>query len=156
MADGYLYVTGRQKELIIRGGRNYYPQDIEQVVQAVEGVRRGNVCVFGVPDEREGTERIVVIAETKVRDPGQWPRIEADIREQVLRAIGLPIAEIRLVPPGTLPKTTSGKLQRVRCRQAYLAGEVPSIRPEDVRRRGPLRRWFGNIVRLLRVFLKAG
>jgi acyl-CoA synthetase (AMP-forming)/AMP-acid ligase II len=156
MADGYLYVTGRQKELIIRGGRNYYPQDIEQVVQAVEGVRRGNVCVFGVPDEREGTERIVVIAETKVRDPGQWPRIEADIREQVLRAIGLPIAEIRLVPPGTLPKTTSGKLQRVRCRQAYLAGEVRPIRPEDVRRRGPLRRWFGNIVRLLRVFLKAG
>jgi len=156
MADGYLYVTGRQKELIIRGGRNYYPQDIEQVVQAVEGVRRGNVCVFGVPDEREGTERIVVIAETKVRDPGQWPRIEADIREQVLRAIGLPIAEIRLVPPGTLPKTTSGKLQRVRCRQSYLAGEVPTVRPEDVRRSSLFRRWFRAVGRLFRVFLKAG
>ncbi|GBC84070.1 Putative ligase [bacterium HR11] len=152
MADGYLYVTGRRKELIIRGGRNYYPQDIEQVVQNVEGIRRGNVCVFGVPDEREGTERIVVIAETRVRDPDRWARIEAEVRERVLREVGLPVSEIRLVPPGTLPKTTSGKLQRVQCRQAYLAGEVRPIRPEDVRRRSPLR-WLqaaGRLLRLLR------
>jgi len=153
MADGYLYVTGRQKELIIRGGRNYYPQDIEQVVQAVEGIRRGNVCVFGVPDEREGTERIVVIAETRVRDPDRWARIEAEVRERVLRAVGVPVAEIRLVPPGTLPKTTSGKLRRVQCRQAYLAGEVRPIRPEDVRRWTPLQ-WLRTVGRLLRHLLR--
>ncbi|MCS7313024.1 MAG: fatty acyl-AMP ligase, partial [Acidobacteria bacterium] len=155
MADGYLYVTGRQKELIIRGGRNYYPQDIEQVVQTVEGIRRGNVCAFGIPDEREGTERIVIIAETRVQDPARWARIEADVRERVLREVGVPVSEIRLVPPGTLPKTTSGKLQRVQCRQAYLAGKVRPVQPRSVRRPTPLRWLQAGWRRLRRLFRRS-
>ena len=134
LADGMLFVTGRKKEIIIRGGRNYYPQDIERAVMHVDGVRKGGVIAFGVPEQEQGTERIVVVAEITEKRPEQWPRIEESIRRQVLHEVGIPIHEILLVAPGTIPKTSSGKLQRVQCKMMYLQGQVTPIRPEDIRR----------------------
>lgn len=122
--DGELYITGRIKDLLIVDGRNHYPQDIEATVaDASTAVRRGFVAAFSVPD---GTgEALVIIAE---RGPGAGkadpePIIEA-IRAAVSRQHALPVADIRLVAAGAIPRTTSGKLARRACRADYLAGAL--------------------------------
>ncbi len=127
IAEGELFVTGRKKEVIIRGGRNYYPQDIERVVNHIEGIRKGDVVAIGVPDINQGTEKIVIIAETRIKDPEQWKILEKTIREKVLKEAGVPVGEILLVKPGTIPKTSSGKLQRVQTRRLYLNGTIKPL-----------------------------
>ena len=109
-------MCGRIKDMIIVGGRNVYPQDIETAVASVDGVRAGNVIAFGV-DGRHGREAIVVVAESKATDPEPVRRlVAATVRE----AVGVPPREVVLVAPGSLPKTSSGKLQRSLCRAQYL------------------------------------
>ena len=116
LIDGELVMCGRIKDMIIVGGRNVYPQDIETAVASVEGVRAGNVIAFGV-DGRHGREAIVVVAESKATDPEPVRRlVAATVRE----AVGVPPREVVLVAPGSLPKTSSGKLQRSLCRAQYL------------------------------------
>lgn len=132
--DGELFITGRIKDLIIVDGRNHYPQDIEATAaEASDAVRAGFVAAFSVtaeelPASAGGTgtgagERVVVVAE---RAPG-WgkagpePVVEA-IRAAVSRRHALPIADVRLVAAGAIPRTTSGKLARRACRAEYLAG----------------------------------
>ena len=116
LLDGELVVCGRIKDVIIVGGRNVFPEDVEKAVATVDGVRAGNVIAFGV-EGRRGKEGLVVVAESKGADVEACRRTVA---ERVREAVGLPAREVVLVAPGTLPKTSSGKLQRSLCKQRYL------------------------------------
>lgn len=121
--DGELYVTGRIADLVTIGGRNHYPQHIEATVaDAAEMVRRGYVTAFSVPDgDDPDAARLVVIAEraagTSRQDP--QPAIEA-IGAAVAQRHGLTVWDVRLLPAGAIPRTTSGKLARRACRAEYL------------------------------------
>jgi fatty-acyl-CoA synthase len=122
MVDGELVVCGRIKDVIIVGGRNVFPEDVERAVATIDGVRAGNVIAFGVPGR--GKEGVVVVAETRSDDTATTRRTVA---ERVRQTVGLPPKDIVLVEPGTLPKTSSGKLQRSLCRQRYLGEELVSV-----------------------------
>ena len=123
MLDGELYVKGRLKDTIIVRGRNYDPTPIEVAAGRVEGVRMGNVAAFSVSGEL--TERIVVAAEYREGEPGT---IESNIVRAVRRAVGLTVDEVVLIEAGSLPKTTSGKLQRSATREQYLDGTLGLLR----------------------------
>jgi fatty-acyl-CoA synthase len=122
VAHGELVVCGRIKDMIVVGGRNLYPEDYEQCAVAVEGVRRGNVIAFGVPDQ----ERMVVVAETRAVD-GEGMTVAKETMLALTRRLSHAPQEVVLVPPGTLPKTSSGKPQRGVCRQQYLDGQLPAV-----------------------------
>jgi fatty-acyl-CoA synthase len=122
LVDGELVICGRIKDLIIVGGRNVYPEDVERAAATVEGVRAGNVIAFAV-DGRRGKEALVVVAESK--DP-DLEGVRAAVAGRVREVVGLPPEEVVLVEPGTLPKTSSGKLQRSLCRSRYLSAALSS------------------------------
>jgi fatty-acyl-CoA synthase len=119
LLDGEMVMCGRIKDMIIVGGRNVYPEDIERALADVEGVRAGNVIAFGV--EAQGKEGVVVVAESKSSD---LPGVRRSVAARVRDAIGLPAKDIVLVAPGSLPKTSSGKLQRSLCKLRYLGAEL--------------------------------
>ncbi len=123
LADGHLYVTGRIKEIIIQAGRNYVPQDIEAVIEAVPGVRRGGSVALGVYDHELTTETLIVLAEVGGDD--RSPEIAAHIQKAVLSQFGISARRIILLKPGAIPKTTSGKRQRTLCRQWVLHDRLP-------------------------------
>jgi fatty-acyl-CoA synthase len=123
--DGEMVMCGRIKDVIIIGGRNVYPQDIEKAVGDIDGVRKGNVIAFG-RNGRAGKQHIVVVAETRAEDTAA---LEGQIRSRITAEIGVPAHEIVLVPPATIPKTSSGKLQRSACGASYDAGEYRSLLP---------------------------
>lgn len=120
LVEGAMYMCGRIKDIVIVGGRNVYPQDIERSVGEVEGVRAGNVIAFGMPG-RKGKETVVVVAETRSTD---LDLVVRGVKEKTLEAVGVPSHDVVLVSPSTLPKTSSGKLQRALCRQQYEAGDL--------------------------------
>jgi fatty-acyl-CoA synthase len=122
-ADGELFITGRAKDIIIKAGRNLYPHEIEEIVGRIAGVRPGCVVAFGAPDERSGTERFVVTAEIRnaSADRGQ---ISAEISRAMQDTMGLPPDVIELLPPQSIPKTSSGKLRRSETRRLYLEGKL--------------------------------
>ena len=124
VAAGEVYVTGRVKDIIIRGGRNLYPEQIEDAVGAVDGVRKGCVAAFGAPDPERGTERLVVLAEARARDADERARLQAAIARAVVQAIGEPPDDIVLAPPHTVLKTSSGKIRRAACRALYEQGRL--------------------------------
>lgn len=115
LVDGELVLCGRIKDVIIIGGRNIYPQDVERVVNSVEGIRVGNAIAFGI-DGRAGAQSIVVVAESRV---GGDAALVTAVSEAVTADVGVPPKAVVLVQPGTLPKTSSGKLQRSACRAAW-------------------------------------
>ncbi|MCB9665586.1 MAG: fatty acyl-AMP ligase [Alphaproteobacteria bacterium] len=119
--DGEVYVTGRLKDLIILNGRNLHPQAIEWVVAEVPGVRKGNVVAFSRPGAE--SEELVVVCETK---GGDDERIVDEVRKVVRKELGSPPADVVCVSPGSLPKTSSGKLQRRKTRSQYLTGQLAS------------------------------
>jgi fatty-acyl-CoA synthase len=122
LVGGEMVMCGRIKDVIIVGGRNVFPEDIERALADVEGVRAGNVIAFGI--DGQGKEGVVVVAEAKGDDPvliRKW--VGARVRE----AIGLPPKDIVLVAPGSLPKTSSGKLQRSLCKLRYLGAELVPV-----------------------------
>jgi fatty-acyl-CoA synthase len=123
MVDGELVVCGRMKDVIIVGGRNVFPDDIERAAARVEGIRAGNVIAFGVEDAR-GRERIVVVAETRLDSAGN---LADRVVKEVLVSTGETVREVVLLPPGTLPKTSSGKLQRSLTRRRYLEGALSEL-----------------------------
>ncbi len=122
--DRELVICGRIKDVIIVGGRNVFPEDVERAVAEVDGVRAGNVIAFGV-EGRRGREALVVVAEAKVTDDAETVRAAVSVR--IREAIGLPAEEIVLVTPGSLPKTSSGKLQRSLCRTKYLEAALSPV-----------------------------
>ncbi len=123
LKDGQVYVTGRIKDLIIVNGRNVHPQAVEWAAAEVEGVRRGNVVAFGVPGAIG--EELVVVCETKL-DPDEYPRLDEEVRRAVNRELSLMAAAVVFLRPGSLPKTSSGKLQRRKTRTEYLRGSLGS------------------------------
>src|SRR6201996_4288373 len=127
--DGELFIIGRIKDLLIVDGRNHYPDDIEATTQEISG---GRVAAISVEDGR--TERLVVIAEIKDRGNTQEMRDRLrDVRAQVTSAIskshGLRVADLVLVPPGSIPITTSGKIRRSSCVEAYRQDEFSRLAP---------------------------
>ncbi len=123
LVDGELVLCGRAKDVIIVGGRNVFPEDVERAVARVEGVRAGNVIAFGASAKR-GREAIVVVAETRLDDPAP---LRDEMTRNVVDAVGIPPAEVVFVQPGTLPKTSSGKLQRGLCRQRFGEGALQAV-----------------------------
>ncbi len=123
LVDGELVVCGRLKDVIILGGRNVYPQDVERAVSDLDGVRAGNVIAFGTATKR-GRESLVVVAETK---EAELARVRDAIKTTVYGNVGLPPAEVVLVRPGSLPKTSSGKLQRSLCKQRWVEGILETV-----------------------------
>ncbi len=121
MADGEVYVIGRSKDLIINAGKNVYPQDIEAIVNTVPGVHAGRAVVFGVPDEREGTELIAVVAEVETDDPAQRKAINKAIRQAIVRQSTVSASYVTLVDARWLIKTSSGKIARAANREKWLA-----------------------------------
>ncbi len=115
VVDDQLVVCGRSKDMIIVGGRNVFPEDVERAAARVEGVRVGNVIAFG-SERRRGREAIVVVAEVRSDEPDT---VREGVAGRVSDAVGIPPVDVVLVRPGTLPKTSSGKLQRSRCRARY-------------------------------------
>ena len=123
VADGEVYLTGRVKDIIIRGGRNIYPHELEDAIGSIPGVRRGCVAVFGSPDPGSGTERLVVLAETRETGTAQ-SSLRARIVEGTVAVLGEPPDEVVLAPPHSVLKTSSGKIRRAACREQYEAGRA--------------------------------
>ncbi|NDI46758.1 AMP-binding protein [Goekera deserti] len=115
-----LVVCGRSKDMIIVGGRNLYPEDYEQLAAGRAGVRRGNVVAFGLPE----SERMVVVAESRLA-PDEARRLAQELLVDMTRELSHAPEEVLIVQSGALPKTSSGKVQRDRCRQRYRASELP-------------------------------
>ena len=122
LADGELYLSGRAKDVIIRGGRNLYPYELEQAVGALPGIRKGCVAVFGSIDSNSGTERVIVLAETRETAGDALDALRHRINERAVDLIGLPVDDIVLAPPHTVLKTSSGKIRRAASREYYERG----------------------------------
>jgi fatty-acyl-CoA synthase len=123
-ADGEYYVTGRVKDIIIKGGRNLYPHEVEELAARAEGIRKGCIVAFGLKDEAAGTEKLVVVAETREHDASRRAALASTVTDLVSRGLGLPPDRVELIPPGSIPKTSSGKLRREETKQLYLAGTL--------------------------------
>lgn len=119
MAGGEIYVTGRIKDIIIRAGRHLYPQEIEEAVGAIPGIRKGGVAVFGVTDEATGTERVVLLAETRETDAAARAALQRRADDLMIDIAGAPPDETILAPPRSVPKTSSGKIRRSAAKQLY-------------------------------------
>jgi len=127
--NGDLYISGRQKDLVIINGRNYPPQAIEWVVEEIAGVRKGSVVAFSI--DGDSTEKLVVIAETIMTNNAELAQA---IAEQVRSAFGLVVDQVVLVGRGSIPKTSSGKLQRRKTKALFEGGQLEGSdkRPESV------------------------
>lgn len=132
LLDGELFLCGRSKDLIIAAGRNYYPADIEWVVSDVPGIRQGRVVAFSLSpalSDGEG-ERVVICAETKLR-PALRAALAEQVAARVLEALGLRISEVVLLERGSLPRTSSGKLQRNKTRELYLKRKLEQAAEDE-------------------------
>ena len=127
-AEGEIYITGRRKDLIIKAGRNLYPVEIEELVGNVPGVRLGCVAAFGVTNPEDGTEELVVVAETRDRRKNSQEKIINDITDVIASALDIVPDHIKLTSPKSVPKTSSGKLQRAACKTMYLEGKLGKFR----------------------------
>ena len=150
VAGGELYITGRDKDLIVRGGRNVYPYDLEAAVGEIEGVRKGCVAVFAAPDPDAGTERLVVVAETREDAPERRRGIVEAVTRTAAALLGAGPDEIVLAPPHSVLKTSSGKIRRSAVRELFESGALQrgasSVRVQVARLalaavRGTVRAW---------------
>jgi len=125
LVEGDIYLTGRAKDIVIRAGRNIYPHELEEAVGDVPGVRKGCVAVFGSPDPLSGTERLVVMAETRLADSAKRDELRVRINALTLDMLGTPADDIVLAPLHSVLKTSSGKIRRAACRELYEQGTAP-------------------------------
>jgi fatty-acyl-CoA synthase len=127
MSSGYIFIVGRAKDMIIINGRNHWPQDIEWAVEQLPGFKSGDIAAFAITGP-SGEETPAVLVHCRVSDNEERGRLRDEIRERVRAITGItPVVE--LVPPRTLPRTSSGKLSRTKARNLYLSGE---IQPYDI------------------------
>jgi fatty-acyl-CoA synthase len=127
LSGGYIFIVGRAKDMIIINGRNHWPQDIEWAVEQLPGFKSGDIAAFAITGP-SGEETPAVLVHCRVSDPDERGRLRDDIRELVRAITGIsPVVE--LIPPRTLPRTSSGKLSRTKARNLYLSGE---IQPYDI------------------------
>jgi fatty-acyl-CoA synthase len=119
LVEGELVVCGHSKDAVIIAGKNLYPEDIERVTGAIEGIWRGNVAVFGVGVG--GHERLVVVAESEASDRRTLARI---ISSTVFDWAEVSVGDVRIVEPRSIPKTASGKRSRSGCRDLYMSGQI--------------------------------
>jgi len=124
LAAGEIHITGRAKDMIIRGGQNIYPYELEEAAGALPGARRGCVAVFGSSAREGAGDRIVVLAETRLTDESERARLRQRINELAVELLGGPADDIVLAPPHTVLKTSSGKLRRAATRDLYEGGLV--------------------------------
>ncbi len=122
MHEGYLFIVGRAKDMIIINGKNHWPQDIEWAVEQLPGFNHGDIAAFAVETEN-GEEAPAVLVHCRVSDPAERLRLRDEIRDKVRAITGMNCV-VELVPPRTLPRTSSGKLSRAKARKMYLAGEI--------------------------------
>ncbi len=127
MSDGYVYIVGRAKDMIIVNGRNHWPQDIEWAVEQLPGFKQGDIAAFAITTPG-GEETPAVLVQCRSSDEAERVRLREEIRERVRAVTGMNCV-IELIPPRTLPRTSSGKLSRAKARNLYLAGE---IKPYDL------------------------
>ncbi|HUY12263.1 MAG TPA: AMP-binding protein [Terriglobia bacterium] len=123
-ANGEIYVTGRQKDLIIKSGRNIIPQEVEEAAAEVPGVRKGCVAAFGTLDHASGTERLVVVAEARAIGTEEQRKMRAEVMKAVSAAIGIPPDDVVFVLPNSIPKTSSGKIRRNATRSLFESGKL--------------------------------
>ena len=119
IADGEVYISGRKKDLIIVGGKNVYPQDVEEIVNGVSGVHPGRVVAFGVFNEDAGTEEVAVVAE--IDDLTQKDQVADAIRKAVAHGSAVVLRYVLLVDAHWLVKTSSGKIARSANKEKFLA-----------------------------------
>ena len=124
MVGNTVYLTGRAKDIIIRAGRNIYPHELEEALGDIAGLRRGCVAVFGSPDPVSGTERLVVLAETRETAPNALAQLRAQVEAVATDLLGTPPDDVVLAPPGSVLKTSSGKLRRAASRERYEQGAL--------------------------------
>ncbi|MBF6603431.1 MAG: fatty acyl-AMP ligase [Sphingorhabdus sp.] len=127
LSGGYLYIVGRAKDMIIINGKNHWPQDIEWAVEQLPGFKAGDIAAFSITTPG-GDETPAVLVQCRTSDEIERLRLRDEIREKVRAITGMNCV-IELVPPRTLPRTSSGKLSRAKARNLYLSGD---IRPYDV------------------------
>ncbi len=122
LSDGYVYIVGRAKDMIIVNGKNHWPQDIEWAVEQLPGFKSGDIAAFAITTPG-GEETPAVLVQCRASDEGERQRLREEIRERVRAVTGMNCV-IELVPPRTLPRTSSGKLSRAKARKLYLDGEI--------------------------------
>jgi fatty-acyl-CoA synthase len=125
LANGELYITGRKKDLIIVGGKNIYPQDLERLASETPGIHPGRVAAFGIFDEQAGTEEVVLVAEAELPaglEPQAATRLADEIRRRVTAGSDIALRHVEIVGRNWLIKTSSGKIARQANRQKYLDG----------------------------------
>jgi len=125
LLDGELFVAGRRKHVLIVRGRNYYSEAVEAVVEDVSGVRKGNAVAFGVYDDRRGSDALHLAVETRLSDAPTREALQEAVSRAVCEEIGLTPVRVWLLPPNTIPKTSSGKKRRLKCKEMLLAGGAP-------------------------------
>ena len=124
--QGEVFVTGRSKDLMIVGGRNIYPTDLESSAAEVSGVHPGRVVAFGVPHRELDTEKLVVLLESDAPET-EWVELQRSVRLRIVGQLDIDVADVRVVARGQLRKSTSGKLARGANREWYLSGTFGAI-----------------------------
>ncbi|MEP3049817.1 MAG: fatty acyl-AMP ligase [Erythrobacter sp.] len=122
MANGYLFIVGRAKDMIIINGKNHWPQDIEWAVEQLPGFNHGDIAAFSVETDN-GEEAPAVLVHCRVSDPVERVNLREQIADKVRSVTGMSCV-VELVPPRTLPRTSSGKLSRAKAKKLYLSGEI--------------------------------
>ena len=120
MADGEVYISGRKKDLIIVGGKNVYPQDLERIAYTIPGVHPGRAVAFGIFSQKMGTEQVVLVAEVDTDDEDEKQRIANDIRQTITQDSAVALRHVHLVEDGWIVKTSSGKTARLANRDKFL------------------------------------
>lgn len=123
-ADGEIFITGRKKDLIIKAGRNLYPESIEAIAAKIDGVRKGCVVAFSVSDLKRGTEKLIIVAESRETEAQTKQEIADFIGEKVLEGTGVAVDHVIIAAPHTVAKTSSGKLRRSTTKEDYIKGKL--------------------------------
>jgi acyl-CoA synthetase (AMP-forming)/AMP-acid ligase II len=120
LSNGELYVSGRKKDMIIVGGKNVYPQDLEALTYEVPGVHAGRSVAFGLFDETQGTEEVVIIAEVDSEDATEQQKVADALRMHITKNSAIALRHVKVVGPKWIVKTSSGKTARSANKEKFL------------------------------------